>query len=152
MINNYARAYTEVLEILSYFSNEEYSKIPEEKIKYFKENMDKDYIYTINPEIDLSVQHISSEANAILISLFRDYFASENQKGMLSKLLNKNQEKVDKAKREKYNTDDIFNKEKAETVDNNIENMELQIIEYKESVFSKFTKFIKRLLGHATIK
>ncbi len=152
MINNYARAYTEVLEILSYFSNEEYSKIPEEKIKYFKENMDKDYIYTINPEIDLSVQHISSEANAILISLFRDYFASENQKGMLSKLLNKNQEKVDKAKREKYNTDDIFNKEKAETVDNNIENMELQIIEYKESFYSKFTKFIKRLLGHATIK
>ena len=152
MINNYARAYTEVLEILSYFSNEEYSKIPEEKIKYFKENMDKDYIYTINPEIDLSVQHISSEANAILISLFRDYFASENQKGMLSKLLNKNQEKVDKAKREKYNTDDIFNKEKAETVDNNIENMELQIIEYKESFYSKFTKFIKRLLGHTTIK
>ena len=152
MINNYARAYTEVLEILSYFSNEEYSKIPEEKIKYFKENMDKDYIYMINPEIDLSVQHISSEANAILISLFRDYFASENQKGMLSKLLNKNQEKVDKAKREKYNTDDIFNKEKAETVDNNIENMELQIIEYRESFYSKFTKFIKRLLGHATIK
>ena len=152
MISNYAKAYTEVLEILSYFSNEEYSKIPEEKIKYFKENMDKDYIYTINPEIDLSVQHISSEANAILISLFRDYFASENQKGMLSKLLNKNQEKVDKAKREKYNTDDIFNKEKAETVDNNIENMELQIIEYKESFYSKFTKFIKRLLGHATIK
>ena len=152
MISNYAKAYTEVLEILSYFSNEEYSKIPEEKIKYFKENMDKDYIYTINPEIDLSVQHISSEANAILISLFRDYFASENQKGMLSKLLNKNQEKVDKAKREKYNTDDIFNKEKAETVDNNIENMELQIIEYRESFYSKFTKFIKRLLGHATIK
>ena len=44
-----------------------------------------------NPEIDLSVQYISNEANAILVSLFRDYFASENQKIKLINLLNKNQ-------------------------------------------------------------
>ena len=147
MINNYARAYTEVLEILSYFSNEEYSKIPEEKIKYFKENMDKDYIYTINPEIDLSVQYISNEANAILVSLFRDYFASENQKIKLINLLNKNQEKENEAKREKYNPDNIFNKKNTENIDNNIKDSKLEILECKESVFSKFTKFIKRLLN-----
>ena len=32
MTNNYAKAYTEVLEILSHFSDEEYSKIPIEII------------------------------------------------------------------------------------------------------------------------
>ena len=69
MTNTYARAYTEVLEILNYLSKEEYSKIPEEKIRYFKENMDKDYIFTVNPRIDLSLQKISKETNAILISL-----------------------------------------------------------------------------------
>lgn len=53
MNSNYAKAYTEVLEILNYLSKEEYSKIPEEKIRYFKENMDKDYIFTVNPRIDL---------------------------------------------------------------------------------------------------
>ena len=56
MNSNYAKAYTEVLEILNYLSKEEYSKIPEEKIRYFKENMDKDYIFTVNPRIDLSLQ------------------------------------------------------------------------------------------------
>ena len=66
MTNNYARAYTEVLEILSHFSDEEYSKIPIEKIEFYKKNMDKGYIYMINPEIDLSKQVISDEANAIL--------------------------------------------------------------------------------------
>ena len=146
MINNYAKAYTEVLEILSYFSKEEYSKIPEEKIKYFKKNMDKDYIYTINPEIDLSLQKISNETNAILISLFRDYFANESQRKMLTELLNKNQEKANKAKREKYNPDDIFNKKQKETINTNIKNTKLKIVECKESLFSKFTKFIKRLL------
>ena len=83
MLNNYAKAYTEVLEILSHFSEEEFSKIPKEKIKYFEENMDKNYNYKINPELELSKQCISREANAILVSLFRDYFATESQKEKL---------------------------------------------------------------------
>ena len=52
MINTYAKAYTEVLEILKYFSEEEYSKIPQEKIEFYKNNMDKNYNYNINPNID----------------------------------------------------------------------------------------------------
>lgn len=144
MVNSYAKAYTEVLEIISHFSKEEYSKIPERKIKYFKENMDKNYIYTINPEKDLSMQYISKEANAILISLFRDYFATESQKERLKELLNKNQEVSDENKRKKYNPDDIFHKEK---IDNNRKNDEIQILEIKESFFSKFIQFIKRLLS-----
>ena len=66
MINNtYAKAYTEILEIIKHFSEEDYSKIPEEKIEFYKKNMDVNYKFTINPEIDLSEQNISKEANAI---------------------------------------------------------------------------------------
>ena len=95
MINTYAKAYTEVLEILKYFSEEEYSKIPQEKINFYKNNMDKNYNYNINPNIDLSKQYISKEANAILITLFRDYFATESQKKTLNNLLNQNQNKLE---------------------------------------------------------
>lgn len=108
MINTYAKAYTEVLEILKYFSEEEYSKIPKEKIDFYKNNMDRNYNYNINPNIDLSQQYISKEANAILISLYRDYFATENQKKTLNNLLNQNQNKLENIKREKYNSNDIF--------------------------------------------
>lgn len=108
MINTYAKAYTEVLEILKYFSEEEYSKIPKEKIDFYKNNMDRNYNYNINPNIDLSQQYISKEANAILISLFRDCFATENQKKTLNNLLNQNQNKLENIKREKYNSNDIF--------------------------------------------
>lgn len=87
MTNTYARAYTEVLEVLSHFSKEEYSKIPNKKIEFYKTNMDKDYKYVINPELELSKQYISKEANSILISLFRDYFATEKQKLTLERLL-----------------------------------------------------------------
>lgn len=118
MINNYAKAYTEVLEILRYFSAEEYSKIPKEKIDFYKSNMDKDYDYNINPNIDLSKQYISKEANAILISLFRDYFATENQKKTLNKLLNQNQEKLENIKRKKYDIGKLFKNNKNDSIDN----------------------------------
>lgn len=87
MINTYNKAYTEVLEILKHLPIEEYSKIPQNKINFYKSNADKNYNYIINPNIDLSKQYISKEANAILVTLFRDYFATEKQKETLNKLL-----------------------------------------------------------------
>ena len=111
MNNKYKKAYTEVLEILSHLPKEEYCKIPKEKIDFYKKNMDKDYIYTINPQLELSKQYISKEANAVLISLFRNYFATEKQKKILKNLLAQNQERLEQAKREVYSVDNIFKKQ-----------------------------------------
>lgn len=111
MTAQYKKAYTEVIEILNHLPEEEYYKIPKEKIDFYKKNMDKDYIYTINPKLELYKQYISKEANAVLISLFRDYFATEKQKKILKNLLNQNQERLEQAKREIYNSDNIFKKQ-----------------------------------------
>ena len=108
MTSNYKKAYTEVLEILSHLSKEEIDKIPKEKIDYYKENMDVDYAYHIDPQKPLDEQYISSEANAILVTLFRDYFANESQKDVLKKMLDLNHEILERVKKEKYNANDIF--------------------------------------------
>ena len=119
MDNSYAKAYTEVLEILSHFSTEEYSKIPQEKINFYKNNMEKNYEYSIDPNIDLSKQYISKEANAILISIYRDYFANDRQRQTLNNLLNQNQRKNENKKKEKYNSENIFiNNDRNVTIDN----------------------------------
>ena len=119
MTNSYAKAYTEVLEILSHFSKEEYSKIPQEKINFYKSNMEKNYEYSINPNIDLSKQYISKEANAILLSIFRDYFANDRQRKTLNNLLSQNQEKLENIKREKYISKNILiNNNRNVTIDN----------------------------------
>ena len=144
MTTDYSKAYTEVIEIISHFSKEEYSKIPTEKIEFFQNNMDKEYNYNINPRIDLSEQYISREANAILITLFRDYFATEKQKNTLESILIQNQEKLEEERRKKYNPNNIFNK-KQEIKEQNIME-ELQMVEYKESFFSKLKKYIFKLL------
>ena len=150
MINNtYAKAYTEVLEIIKYFSKEEYSKIPTEKIEFYQKNMDKDYYFTIDPEINLEEQNISSEANAILVNLFTEYFATSEQKLKIKEILDINQKKEEAKKREKYNTDDIFKKsDKVQA--NNVEKYEsttpTALIEYKESFFIRVKNFIFKIL------
>ena len=147
MINNtYAKAYTEVLEILKYFPEEEYKKIPIEKINFYKSNMDKDYKFTINPEIDLANQNISKEANAIIVSLYRDYYATEEQKVKINEILDLNQKKEELEKRKKYNPDDIFRNNQQ--LNKDIENLDTttQLVKYKENFFVKFKNFIFKLL------
>lgn len=148
MINNtYAKAYTEILEIIKYFPKEEYSKIPIEKIHFYRKHMDKNYNFTINPEIDLSKQNISKEAKAIIVTLYRDYYATEKQKNLISQILDLNQKNEETEKRIKYNPDNIFNNNKNE--DNKIQtlNTTTQLVEYKENFFTKFKKFILGLIN-----
>ena len=109
MVNStYAKAYTEVLEIIKYFSEEEYAKIPIEKIEFYKKNMDRNYNFTIDPDIDLAEQSISIEANAIIVNLFRDYYATEEQKIRIKEILELNGKKEEQEKREKFSPDNIF--------------------------------------------
>lgn len=146
MINNtYAKAYTEVLEIIKYFSEEEYSKIPKEKIEFYRKNMDKEYVFTINPEIDLAEQNISPEANAIIINLFTEYYATEEQKVKIKEILDLNQKKEEAEKRKRYNPDDIF-KKASKNENTKEESNQTELIEYKETFFTRFKNFIFKIL------
>jgi len=149
MSDSYAKAYTEVLEIISHFSEDELKKIPQEEIDFYNEAKDKSYQFKIDSNRDLDVQNISREANAILILLFREYFATEKQKQVLDDLLQQNEIKEENEKREKYNPDNIFkNIEKKEKLKAEIpeNNSDTALIEYKESFFTKFKNFIFRIL------
>lgn len=145
MINStYAKAYTEVLEIIKYFPKEEYAKISKEKIEFYQKNKDKEYNFIINPEIDLSEQKISPTANAIIVNLFRDYFATEEQKNKIKEILDLNQKKEDQ---EKYGSDNLFkikDNEQKKEITRDVTNTALT--EYKESFFVKFKNFIFRML------
>lgn len=148
MITAYKRAYTEVIEIIKYFPNEEYAKIPLEKINYYKENMDKDYNFQIDPNIELEKQNISREANAILVTLFNDYFATDRQKEILNNLLKQNQQILEELKQEKYNPSNLFMQSKTQqqnTVTIQENNSENSLIEIKENFFTKFINFIKNI-------
>lgn len=143
MNNLYAKAYTEVLEIINHFSEDEYKKIPKEKIAFYEKHKDRKYDFKINPNIDLAEQNISRKANAILVSLFRDYFATAKQKEILKNLLQQNQEKLEKEKYLKYNPDNIFNKSNSNINDSKDK---VALVEIKNEVwYRKILNFFKRI-------
>lgn len=143
MNNLYAKAYTEVLEIINHFSEDEYKKIPKEKIDFYEKHKDRKYDFKINPNIDLAEQNISRKANAILVSLFRDYFATAKQKEILKNLLKQNQEKLEKEKYLKYNPDNIFNKSNSNINDSKDK---VALVEIKNEVwYRKILNFFKRI-------
>lgn len=151
MNNKYAKAYTEVVELLNALPIDEFNQIPSEEIEFYKENMDKDYNFSIDSGIDLSIQNISFEANSIIIDIFQKYFATEEQKKKIEKILEKNSAEEDDLKRERYNPDNIFKKEVSsnikveETIENenvDVEKNEILPINVKENIFSKIKNFI----------
>ncbi len=140
----YARAYTEVLELLKRLPKEEYSIIPEEKINFFEANKDQNYYFYFNPNADLKEQNISKEANAIIIALFKEYFATDSQKSKLNDILLKNQKKIDE--KNKYVATANTFPQASTTDDTKIENEEnKQLVLKKESFFQKLGNFILKL-------
>lgn len=147
--NKFAKAYKEVIEIIAYFPEEAYNKIPKEKIKFYINNMDINYDFTIDPDVDLSKQNISKEANAIIVSLYQDYFATEEENEKIKKILELNEQKAEQEKRKKYNPNDLFkNKNSIENKQADIPETirETALVEYKDTFFTKFKNLIMRLL------
>ena len=137
----YANAYSEVLEILKNISKEDYEKVPSEKIDLFEKNANKNYNFQYDTNLTLDEQNVSKRAKAIIAILFRDYWATPEQREKILAKQNYDRIKIEKNKQKQYNVDNIFkNKErKVETVENSV-----SMIEYKESIFSKIKKWFKQ--------
>ena len=137
----YANAYSEVLEILKNISKEDYEKVPSEKIDLFEKNANKNYNFQYDTNLTLDEQNVSKRAKAIIAILFRDYWATPEQREKILAKQNYDGIQIEKNKQKQYNVDNIFkNKErKVETVENSV-----SMIEYKESIFSKIKKWFKQ--------
>ena len=77
-------AYKQVNQFLNLY-NQELLKlcIPEDVLFFLRENADKDYEYNIISDT-FTPDSLSEEALAVLLLLFRDYFADERQKNIIN--------------------------------------------------------------------
>ena len=143
MNNNYAKACKEVLEIFKYIPEEYIKKIPLEIIQAMKEKEDKKYEfhYDINKEYD--EQNLLIETKAILANIFRDYWATTEEKQKIKDIYNEEIRKIEELKREKYKYEDLF-KNKDKKLNYEIQNTQL-IEKRKESFIQKIVNKIKKL-------
>lgn len=89
-----SNALTEVYFVLSNLNKDEYNKIPIKIIKAIKENMNIDYRFNIDEEINIMKQTFLPETRAILFNLFRDYLATDEQKNKIYKIQNREREEL----------------------------------------------------------
>ena len=152
MDKKYAKAYTEVIEILKHIPKEEYNKIPETEIQFYENNCDKNYKYVYDENKTIKEQPISREANAVIISIYMNYFANEKQKGIINEILKQNSINAENEKKKKYDINNGSSDEDSSNENdkkNTSENLPIEINDKKENFIKKIINKIKKLFVKA---
>ena len=135
----YAKAYTEVLELLKQLPIEEYDRIPKSEIEYYEKNRDISYDFKLKKFKPIEEQEISVEANSIIINIFKNYFATDIQKKKLEQILKENSQKLEQEKNEKYSAENLFINKTLEYTE------QTEMIVYKEK--NSFLKMLDKILS-----
>ena len=146
MVNERAKAYSEVFAIIKLMEPKYIKKIQNKLKKVIIHEMDKKYKPDINPNIPLKEQNLCKKTYTILAMLNINYWCEgQEKKNELIQLYKNNDKLKEKEALKKYDPYNIFKSQKqTEETTNQITSM----VEYKESIFTKiinlFKKFIKR--------
>lgn len=148
LTNTYTKAYVEILEIINWMGKEYKNKIPTKLMKFFEENKDSSYKYSLN---NLNSDKIFLNETIILLALLEQkYWASDYERDILNEALKENEEKYQENLRILYNPDNLFKNRKEHQSFIEDENIaETAIIEYKEKnflqkIFNKIINLFKR--------
>lgn len=141
MNNTYSLSYVEVLEILKHIPKEDYEKIPKEKIEFYENNKDKNYVYIYNPVNP----KISRKTDAILINLYKNYIAKDDEKEKINHILKLNEMKNEQEKQENFDLNNIFDNKKSEIKNNNVDTLPVE--KKRETRFKKFIDKIKKVFN-----
>ena len=142
--------YSEVYSILNMLGDEYKNKLPDNLIEMIKKEKQDSY----DPKYDLNTEfqnlNIKKDTLAMIALFHLNYWCkTEEEKDSLIKILKENQEKYDSEIREKYNTDNLFKKkEQNDDLKQENTNVDVSMVEYKESIFKKILKKIKNIFFH----
>lgn len=147
MNDNYLKAYKEVIEILKYVPQESVDKIPQTMLDTFKAKMDVNYEFKVDIDKSFEEQELLEETKAILANIFRDYWATPYQKERIEAKEKYDRQKAENELREKYNPDNIFNKNEQIQENKDIENYSknLPIEVKKDNFYKKIINFFKKI-------
>lgn len=146
MINkkNLPNAYKECIEILKYIPKNEYEKVPKYIIENMIDEMNVNYNYKVTHFIDFENQDMLEETKAILAVLFREFWATEEEKIRIKEKEKNDILLLECEKKNRYKFEDIFKNEsnyEKENFDNN------QLIEYKKNLFNKLKEFVLKIFN-----
>ena len=150
----YRCAYKELVTILDIFSEEIGDLIPNEKVEFYRSNMDENHVFEYDETKEIVEQNILYPTRCILANLFRDYIATEDDRAEIIKQEQEELKEIENKKREKYNPNDVFKnnpkskKEKTKIQAEEIKTRTDMIIQNENiSWFEKFKNKIIELIN-----
>ena len=140
---DYAKAYTELLEVLKHVSSSSLNKIPKENLEMYNQNKDKNYKYEYNSKLEFEQQQMSKLTRILIANIYIQYWASEEERNRIKQMDKNELDQMEIEKRNMYNPDDLFSNRKKE---NKIEKESLAIIN-KKNIIERIVEKIKQILN-----
>ena len=139
-------AYAEIDSFIELLPKAEKEKIPNNLIKYFKEEKDKDTAKKLSLDIPLEKQNLQEDTWNLIAIIYLKYLCeNEEEKKELEQIYDENEKIYREEIKEKCNPEKIFkDREKKLTVEQEqAQNLPVQI--KKESFIQKIIKFINKI-------
>ena len=115
-MDNYNKAYKEVDTILSYMPEENVNQVPLNMRNMFKEKMDKNHEFKIDETQPFENQVLLPETMAILANLFRDFWATPEQRAMILQSEKEEASKIEASKKQ-YDAKNMFSRLERENAE-----------------------------------
>lgn len=149
-VENYPNAYKEVYVILKNMREEERNLVPKSFMQMIEKNMNEQYDFKLDKNIDFQDQKLLRETRTILAYIFLNFWATKKQKDRIEKKFRQDIVDFENSKSE-YNQDELFKNRKSKSKESNLEvktkTEELHMIEQKEeSFFKRLLRKIKKIL------
>ena len=140
MDDTYANAYVEILEILKYVPTKEIEKISKKEIEFFEKNKNINYKYNYDANNPITLR----KTDAIIVNLYKKYFATEEENRKMDELLLLNEQKSELRKNQIYSNKDIFKAKKTEPIKPNLP-VEVKGENFIQKIISKIKSLLKIL-------
>lgn len=138
----YENCLVELDEILNYLSKENLYKIPEKIREAIKSQKSKEYIWKYDKTKELNEQNLNRKTIAMLSYLNMEYLLNDEQKELMKKIHEANEQNQEKEKQEKYNINNLFDNKR-----NNIVQSEVALLEAKsDKWYNRIFNFIKNII------
>lgn len=153
---NYSKAYVELYEIIKRLPKKQLNNIPTNLIENIKKLRNSEYNWIYNEKKSVCEQELMIETKALIVELYENFLCAEDRKDTWKNYNRICLNFIENEKHKNFNSNFLF---ESNNIFNNSDKQQETIktkttecsnavlIEYKESVFTKFKTFIFKILN-----
>lgn len=149
MLNSeYSEAISETLDILNHTDIEYVKKIPNEFLKFLKENASKEYVPKLDHRLSMNDMNLKEETKNILGTIYRNWWCSKEEKEKYEEKIQRKLIEEQEELSRKFNANEIFKRHNQSintSYQNSTENS-ITIVNKKESILKRLFNKIKEFL------